>query len=182
MPGIRFKLATVLLLLPFLNSNAQTMDTLVDVGGYKLHFHLIMGKGTPILFDAGGGDDAGAWSDFLPKVFEATGATLIAYDRAGFGKSTFDTTRHGLLNGIKGLETGLLKLGYNREIVLVAHSQGAFYATVYANRHPNKVKAAVLIDGSTSCWFEPRLSNTQRQNDIDKIKFKSSTPGPYYQL
>jgi pimeloyl-ACP methyl ester carboxylesterase len=182
MQGIRFKLATILFLFSFLNSNAQTLDTLVDVGGYKLHFHIVKGKGTPILFDAGGGDDASAWDDFLPGVSKTTGATLITYDRAGFGKSTFDTTRHGLLNGIKGLEAGLHKLGYDKEIVLVAHSQGAFYATVYANRHPDRVKTAVLIDGSTSCWFEPRLINIQRQNDIDKIKFKSSKPGTYYQL
>ena len=32
---------------------SQTIDTLVDVGGYKLHFNIIKGKGIPILFEAG---------------------------------------------------------------------------------------------------------------------------------
>ena len=182
MPKTHFKLTIILLLLSFLKSNAQTLDTLIDAGGYKLHFHIIKGSGTPILFDAGGGDDATAWNDFLPKVFKATGATLIAYDRAGFGKSTFDTTKHGLLNGVIGLETGLHKLGYDKKIILVAHSQGAFHATVYACRNPGKVKAAVLIDGSTACWFEPRLNSIQHQNDIDRLKFKQTKPGTYYQL
>ena len=119
MPGARFKFTVILLLLSFLKGYAQTLDTLVNVGGYKLHFHIIKGHGTPILFDAGGGDDASAWNDILPQISEATGATLVAYDRAGFGKSTFDTTRHGLLNGVIGLETGLNKLGYDKEIILV---------------------------------------------------------------
>jgi pimeloyl-ACP methyl ester carboxylesterase len=181
MSAIRFKFV-ILLLFVFLDSHAQTLDTLMDVGNYKLHFHILKGQGTPILFDAGGGNDATVWNDLLPKISEITGTTLIAYDRAGFGKSTLDTNKHGILPGIMGLEAGLHKLGYDKEIILVAHSQGALYATVYACRHPDKVKAAVLIDGSTSCWFAPRLEGLQRQNDLDKIKFKKTNLGTYYQL
>lgn len=181
MSAIRFKFV-ILLLFVFPDSHAQTLDTLLDVGGYKLHFHILKGQGTPILFDAGGGNDATVWNDLLPKIAEITGTTLIAYDRAGFGKSTLDTNKHGILAGIMGLEAGLRKLGYDKEMILVAHSQGALYATVYAFRHPDKVKAAVLIDGSTSCWFAPRLEGLQRQNDLDKIKFKKTNPGTHYQL
>src|SRR5690348_14434873 len=98
-------------------SQNKTIDTLVDVGGYRLHFNIIKGKGIPILFEAGGGEDATTWGDLLTKVSESTQATLISYDRAGFGKSTFDTTRHGILKGVKGLETGLSKLGFNGNII-----------------------------------------------------------------
>jgi hypothetical protein len=38
------------------SGQCQTIDTLVDVG-YRLHFHIIKGKGMPILFEAGGGGD-----------------------------------------------------------------------------------------------------------------------------
>ena len=171
-------------LLVFSNSGfAQKVDTLVDVGGYKLHFVIMQGKGTPILFEAGGGDDAGIWSDLLTPVFNITGTTLITYDRTGFGKSTLDSNKHGLLNGVTGLETALHKLGYNKNIMLVSHSQGAFYTTVYAYRHPDKVKTAVLIDASTGCWFnEKRLAALQQSNDIDKEKFKDTKPGLYYQF
>ena len=160
----------------------QTIDTLVDVGNYKLHFYIVKGSGTPILFEAGGGDDASVWTGLLKPVSELTGTTLITYDRPGFGKSTLDTNKHGLLNGILGLETALHLLGYDKDIILVAHSQGAFSATIYANRHPGKIKAAVLIDGSTSCWFDSRLNALQRQNDIDKIALKTARPGLYYQF
>jgi len=159
----------------------QTIDTLVDAGNCKLHFFIVKGHGTPILFEAGGGDDASVWTGLLKPIAELTGTTLITYDRPGFGKSTLDTNKHGLLNGILDLETALHRLGYDKEIILVAHSQGAFSATVYASRHPDKVKGAVLIDGSTSCWFDSRLSALQRQNDIEKVSMKTTKPGLYYQ-
>ena len=159
----------------------QTIDTLVDAGNYKLHFYIVKGQGTPILFEAGGGDDASVWSGLLKPVSELTGTTLVTYDRPGFGKSTLDTNKHGLLNGVLGLETALHRLGYDKDIILVAHSQGAFSATVYAYRHPDKVKGAVLIDGSSSCWFDSRLGALQRQNDIDKIALKTTRPGLYFQ-
>src|ERR1700679_1764494 len=126
------------------NADHQTIYTLVYAGNYKLHFYIVKGTGTPILFEAGGGDDASVWTGLLKPISELTGTTLITYDRPGFGKSTLDTNKHGLLNGILGLETALHRLGYDKDIILVAHSQGAFSATVYAYRHPDKVKAAVL--------------------------------------
>lgn len=162
---------------------AQTLDTLIDVGGYQLHFNVIKGKGIPILFEAGGGEDATTWKKIIQPIAMRTKTTLITYDRTGFGKSTFDTTRHGILNGIIGLETGLKKLGYDNNIILVAHSQGGLYAQLYASRHPDKVTAAVLIDATTTCFYDKkRLAATQQMiNRQNTEKVKVSNPGAYYQ-
>lgn len=159
------------------------MDTLIDVGGCQLHFHIIQGKGIPILFEAGGGNDTTTWEKILYPIAVLTRTTLIAYDRAGFGKSTFDTTRHWILNGMIGLETGLRKLGYDGNIILVAHSLGGLYAQLYAFRHPERVKAALLIDVTSTCFYdEKRIAETQakiNQQNTDKVK--TSDPGSYYQ-
>ena len=40
------------------------------------------------------------------------------------------------------------KVGLRRDIMLVAHSYGGFYSELYAFRHPNHVKAVVLIDAN----------------------------------
>jgi len=141
------------------SARCQTIDTLVDVGGYRLHFKIIEGTGIPILFEGGAGADATVWDIILKPIADITHTTLITYDRAGFGKSELDTSnhdldKHGILQGIRGLETGLKKLGYNGNIMLVAHSYGGFCATLYAARHPEKVKAAVLIDANHVCWFQ----------------------------
>lgn len=136
----------------------QTIDTLIDVGGYRLNFHILKGNGMPILFESGAGADVTIWDTIMKPIADITHATLIRYDRAGFGKSELDTSnhdldKHGILQGIQGLETGLKKLGYDRNIMLIGHSYGGFCATLYAARHPEKVKAAVLIDANLACWF-----------------------------
>ena len=141
------------------SGNCQTIDTLIDVGGYRLHFHIVKGKGMPILFEGGAGADVSVWDNFLQPIADITHATLITYDRAGFGKSELDTSnhdvdKHGILQGIQGLETGLKKLGYNGNIMLIAHSYGGFCATLYAARHPEKIKAAVYFDANPVCWFQ----------------------------
>ncbi|HTI08537.1 MAG TPA: alpha/beta fold hydrolase, partial [Puia sp.] len=113
----------------------------------------------PILFEAGGGGDGAAWdSAFLKSLSYITGTTLITYDHPGVGKSELDSSnqdmdKHGILQGIEGLEAGLGKLGYDRTIMLVAHSFGGFCATLYAARHPDKVRSAVLFDINHVCWF-----------------------------
>jgi pimeloyl-ACP methyl ester carboxylesterase len=141
------------------SGRCQTIDSLIDVGGYRLHFHIIEGQGMPILFEGGSGADVTVWDTILKPISDITHATLITYDRPGFGKSELDTSnhdldKHGILQGIEGLETGLKKLGYNGNIMLVAHSYGGFCATLYAARHPATVKAAVLIDANHVCWFK----------------------------
>jgi pimeloyl-ACP methyl ester carboxylesterase len=163
------------------SADAQPLDTLVDVGGYKLHFSISRGNGIPILFEAGGGDDATTWSSIIRPIAEITHATLITYDRIGFGKSGLDTNQHGIVKMIDGLETGLHKLGYWGNIILVAHSQGAIYSQVFAYRHPELVKGAVMIDGTTPCFYESqRLTATQHSIDETKDKWKKSRPGLYY--
>src|SRR5262249_43875774 len=121
--------------------------------------YIIKGKGMPILFEGGAGADVSVWDIILKPIADITHTTLIMYDRAGFGKSELDTSnhdldKHGILQGIQGLETGLKKLGYDGKIMLVAHSYGGFCATLYAARHPERVKAAVLIDVNHVCWFQ----------------------------
>jgi len=156
-------------------------DTQVDVGGYSLHFHVIPGRGTPILFETGGGDDASAWGGLLPAIAEVTGATLIAYDRPGFGKSGFDPSHPSLADQVDALERGLKALGYDGKLLLVAHSLGGFYATQYAARHADKVQAAVLIDANVACFFTPAYMAARRDaNQETMAKTKGSRPGVYY--
>ncbi|AIY15047.1 hypothetical protein M667_18820 [Cellulophaga baltica NN016038] len=133
--------------------HAQTLDTLVDVGGYRMHFKIIKGEGTPILFESGADSDGTVWDHLLNKIHTVTGTTLITYDRSGFGKSEVNPSLKndsdfGIINGIKELETGLSKLGYNKDLILVPHSYGGFYTTLYASRHPNDVKYIIRIDAN----------------------------------
>lgn len=171
----------VVLILSFFTAKSQNIDTLIDVGGYKLHFNIVKGKGIPILFESGGGDDGTVWNRLLPYIADSLAATLITYDRAGFGKSELDTNKLGIINSVKGLETGLQKLGYTGKIMLVAHSLGGFYATLFASRHPRSVKAAVLIDANASCFFTDSYVTREQNRIRDQMKnLKKENPGVYY--
>ena len=110
---------------------AQTIDTLIDVGGHKLHFNILKGKGIPILFEAGNGDDGSVWQPILNDLFKATNATIITYDRAGLGKSEIDTIKISFKNEVKDLETALQKLGFSKKIFIVCHSFGGYYTSLF---------------------------------------------------
>ena len=47
------------------SAQCQPIDTLIDVGGYRLHFHIIKGNGMPILFEGGAGADVSTWDIIL---------------------------------------------------------------------------------------------------------------------
>ncbi len=166
-----------------LSMHSQTLDTLVDVGGYKMHFKIIKGEGTPILFEAGGGNDSSVWNNILEKIHNVTGTTLITYDRSGFGQSELNPTLKNdsdfsIENGIKELETGLSKLGYDNDIILVSHSYGGLYNLLYARKHPKKVKSVILIDAVLSnFWNEELLTMRDMHVDISTIPKPS---GDYY--
>lgn len=176
------QIALALALLGSLSAKGETIDSMVNVGSYDLHFHILKGTGTPILFESGGGDDATVWRDILPTVADITHATLITYDRSGFGQSGLDPQSHGIVNGMAALEKGLQTLGYNGDVILVGHSFGGFYSTLYATRHPETVKAVVLIDANIVCFYTPeRLASTQKSIDEALLKLKDTKSGAYYQ-
>lgn len=162
---------------------SQSRDTLVDIGGYKMHFNILSGSGTPILFEAGGGNDGSVWKGILDKIHQVTGTTLITYDRSGFGKSELNPSLKkesdfGIVNGIKELGTGLSKLGFDDEVILVSHSYGGLYNLLYAHNHPKKVISVVLIDATPPDFWNEELLTMRDQNvDISSIPKPS---GDYY--
>jgi len=165
-------------------TQSQTIDTLVDVGNHKLHFNIIKGTGIPILFEAGGGSDGTVWNSILKPIAEITGATLITYDREGFGKSTINTletevSKHGMLNSLLDLETGLKKLGYNKQIMLVSHSFGGYFSTLYSVRNPNLVKSIVLIDVNHN-FMEKFVESDLKKQELLIPQWKKNKLGIYY--
>ena len=168
-----------------LSMHSQTLDTLVDVGGYKMHFKIMKGEGTPILFEAGAGNDGSIWDNILNKIHKVTGTTLITYDRSGFGTSELNPnlkteSDFGILNGIKELETGLSKLGFNNEIILVPHSYGGFYTTLYASRHPDKIKYVVRIDANLVTSYTDAVLKRMAKEEMPPKS--GETLGFYYLL
>jgi hypothetical protein len=168
---------------------SQTKDTIIDVGKYNLHFTIIEGQGTPILFESGSGNDASVWKDIIQPIADITGTTIITYDRAGLGKSKIKSSEdkvenNGIIDNVIALETGLDLLGYNKDIILVAHSLGGLYTTLFSSRNEKKVKSVVFIDASLASFytetFVNKLNGVISENFLTKLKTEKI--GLYYEI
>ncbi len=173
------------LLLYVQESKSQTIDTLVNVGNHSLHFRITKGQGMPILFESGAGDDGSRWDTLIKPISEIIGATLITYDRAGCGKSTIDTLpadsmKHGILDEFADLENALKKLGYDKQIMLVSHSYGGYYSTLYSVKHPDLVKSIVLIDVNLNFYDKLTKKDTIEGEEAAKESKASHDWWQYY--
>jgi hypothetical protein len=178
-----------LVLLCFQTAYSQTKDTIIDAGKFKLHFNIIEGKGIPILFEAGSGNDGTVWKDIIRPIADITGTTIITYDRAGLGKSEIKPNNssiidNGIINNVNALEIGLHKLGYDNELIIVAHSLGGFYATLFASRNEEMVKRVVFIDAAIPSFytkeFMTNLNKMLPESFLSQLKEQKI--GLYYEI
>jgi hypothetical protein len=162
----------------------EVLETMIDIGGYNMQFFIIEGEGTPILFESGAGNDGSVWKAIAKDVHDVTGTTVIYYDRSGFGNSELNPTlkndaEFGIENGILELETSLKKLGYLNDLILVSHSYGGFYTTLFSARNPNKVLYNVRVDANLAKQYtEDILVKAEQDNSVYEMKDKNL--GMYY--
>ena len=85
---------------------------------------------------------------------QKTGATIVAYDRAGLGSSEPGSAEIRPEDEIRHLHTGLSGLKVPKTTILVAHSYGAMLALLHADRHPKKVAGLVLVNPMNTRFIE----------------------------
>lgn len=117
----------------------------VDIGGGRRMNIVCMGYGSPtIVFEYGLGGHMLNWQKVQPEISALT--TTCFYDRAGYGYSDPSPRPMTAENVTDDLYWLLDNAGVQKPIVLVAHSLGGLYATLYADRFPSQVAGLVLID------------------------------------
>ncbi len=126
------------------------VETLVQIGKYRLNFRVIEDGRPTILLEAGGGMDSREWNKIAPELARKTGATVVSYDRAGFGNSDLPETPHDMREEVDWLWQGLQKLELNQELILVGHSFGGWMIRLFANEHPDVVRGMVFVDPFTN--------------------------------
>ncbi|MEV4892889.1 alpha/beta hydrolase [Nonomuraea sp. NPDC055795] len=111
--------------------------------GRRLH-HVAQGSGGPVVvFESGLGATRTEWGLVLPGLAKHT--TVVAYDRAGLGRSDRDPARRDLERMVADLGHLLDHLGAG-PYLLAGHSLGGPIIRGYAAAHPERVAALVLID------------------------------------
>lgn len=123
----------------------------VDVGGYKLRMQ-VAGSGAPtVVLDCGFGDRLEVWDDVFPEV--ARFARVVAYDRAGLGKSERGPEPRSYTQIATELHALLHRANIAPPYVLVGHSLGGAYIRAFAHLFRDEVAGLVFVDPfNESIW------------------------------
>lgn len=154
---------------------------LVPVAGGRLLNLRCTGAGAPtVILDAGGGQFSTAWRKVQSDVAGFT--RVCSYDRAGYGFSDPNDRPSTATNIVDDLRQALVRADVEGPLVLVGHSAGGLYATLYADLHPGEVAGLVLVDpgfasqnhdNALAVWSaRPELLAEQRRQQADGWKLK----------
>jgi pimeloyl-ACP methyl ester carboxylesterase len=131
--------------LPCVPSTAR----MVDVAGHAVRvqsFGLEPRKGgrPVVVFEGGTGNSLDVWGCILGQI--AAHAPVVAYDRAGLGRSAWDGQPPTPQHVATRLRSLLRQIGAEPPYVLVGYSWGGILARYFAGYHPNEVAALVFVD------------------------------------
>jgi pimeloyl-ACP methyl ester carboxylesterase len=123
------------------------LDTLVDAGGYRMHVVVYRGtKPLTIVMEVGGGASLQGWAGVESEVAARTGATVVVYDRAGFGQSDLGPLDLEPRRQVEQLDRVLEQLRTPPDRIVIGHSYGGVLAVVHAHLFPSKVRGLILVD------------------------------------
>ena len=169
-------------------------DTLVDVGGHRLHLSVLDGEGpVTILFEAGGGADASSWASVPELVAVRTRARVVTYDRAGLGKSDRGPLELTPVDEIHHLHAALRHLGVSGPTLVVGHSYGGVLGLLHAVLYPDDVVGLVLVDPMNPGFVEavgmdwlqttvPDVPNPTTNGEYVMHRMKRDFPGLAQQM
>lgn len=142
-------------------SGVQNRD--VDVGGHKLRLQ-VAGSGTPtVVLDSGLGDSLEVWNDVFPEVARFT--RVVAYDRAGYGKSEAGPEPRSHTQIATGLHTLLHRANIAPPYVLVGHSFGGANIRAFAYLFKDEVAGLVFVDPFNENIFTSQSKNEREQQE-----------------
>jgi pimeloyl-ACP methyl ester carboxylesterase len=119
----------------------------VDIGGRTMHVVCLgpTDTGRPtVIFESGLGGEFDTWGEVLTRL-SATDRGC-SYDRAGVGMSETASGPRTTADQVDDLRTMLASAGVEPPFVLVGHSLGGWNVLVHADRHPDDVAGAILVD------------------------------------
>ncbi len=144
--------------------SAQMRAGAAPIPGARLHYVDSGGKGTPVIFlHAFGGTSESFVNQF--SAFAAKGYRVIAYDRRGFGRTTFDA---GAEQGTQAgdLVALLDSLGLDR-VHLVGTATGGIVALDFALSYPRRLRSLVVAN-SVGSLSDPEIAAMRERLSFPK--------------
>jgi pimeloyl-ACP methyl ester carboxylesterase len=135
---------------------AQTAATieerLIESRDYILNIKIQRGSDTrapTIILEAGGGADSSQWAALQPRLSIETGATVVSYDRPGYGKSPLPNRPYDIVDEVEAFHNAVVELMLAERVILVGHSYGGLLIQLYANRWASTVHGLLFLDPNT---------------------------------
>lgn len=126
--------------------HASEPADMIDVAGRQVNM-VKMGAGPyTVIFESGFGTDLTAWRHVAPAV--AKSAQVVAYSRAGLGKSQARPGERTLAANTADLEQMIAAAQLRPPFILVGHSYGGFLIRDFAAKNPAQVAGMVFVDAS----------------------------------
>jgi pimeloyl-ACP methyl ester carboxylesterase len=127
---------------------APIEERLVEADGYLLNVKILRGEpdAPTIVLESGGGFDSRQWAKLQPQLAAETGASVVAYDRPGYGKSPLPTKPYDIADESRAFHDALVQLKLADHVLLVGHSYGGLLIQLYAGRWPDTVKGMLFLD------------------------------------
>ena len=134
-----------LFLLPLAATRAQSHQR-VSASDHQLDIVRAGSGGPPIIFETGLADSLDTWLPTLRAMAEFT--TVVAYSRAGFGRSTSGASDHSVPSAVADLHALTQQLHLQAPFIIVARSYGSLIARLFTSRYQADVAGIVLVDGT----------------------------------
>lgn len=133
------------------------------------------GAGSPsVIFEAGQNEDLRTWRQLPGRV--ACLSTVVAYDRLGNGRSSPANGNRSALDCVFDLRQLLHALKVKPPFVIVGHSLGGTFATVFASVFHHETTGLVLVDPTPYDWRESLLPMLSSQLQHLASEYDSKSP------
>jgi pimeloyl-ACP methyl ester carboxylesterase len=159
----------------------EYVGTAVELGTHKLMGYTVSKQSKYlVVFESGLGNDHTAWystgkSTEIVSIANFLNTDVLLYDRAGYGKSGFNTEPRNI-NKLSGeLETVVDKFANGRKVLLVGHSLGGFIIRDYAIRNPKKVAGLLFVDTSHEKYGRPSQGLIDSSYNIFKTAYGANS-------
>lgn len=152
---------------------AGGIDVDVPGDGVRLRATRWAGGGVPVLLLHGLASSRRFWNLVVPGLLGAgaggtVGPAVVALDSRGHGESEQPEDGYDTASVVRDLLPALDALGLSR-VVVVGHSWGAWIALALAATHPERVLAAVAVDGGFA---------SLRASDVPRSELRSRLEPP----
>ncbi|MCM3785379.1 alpha/beta hydrolase [Neobacillus mesonae] len=141
----------------------------VQIGERSLHT-VVTGKGDyTIILEAGMGGCSLDWSLVQPELSKH--ATVLSYDRSGFGWSRGTLQRPTCRQYVEDLRAILSAKKLKPPYILVGHSYGGMMMRLFASMYPEEVSGLLLVDSShEGRYLDADLKECRTQERLQHFK------------